>query len=154
MANAMKSSKTILKYLTGIIIVLLICQMAGTTQTQKGIFDPPQLGYGDVDWNAERGLLESIAAQLRSSPDSFVLAIFYGGPKSCRQDARRRAIRASKFMAKECKITDKQFVWRDGGFDEQAKVDAYLLPNSFASELTSFPHYRPPKPEWKIKNCK
>ena len=83
--------------------------------------------HGNVRWRDERARLDNLASQFRKSPDYVIHFLVYAGIRSCKDEARLRALRAKKYLVQHHSIPPKSISWRDGGFIRSFRVEIWLL---------------------------
>jgi hypothetical protein len=84
--------------------------------------------HGNVRWRDERGQLDNLAAQFHKSPNQVIHFLIYPGMRSCKDEARLRALRAKRYLVQHHSIPAKSISWRDGGFLPDLRVEIWLLP--------------------------
>ena len=83
--------------------------------------------HGNVRWRDERAQLDNLASQFQKSPNQVIYFIVYAGLRSCKDEARLRALRAKRYLVKHHSIPSKRISWRDGGFLPELRVEIWLL---------------------------
>ena len=71
--------------------------------------------HGNIRWRDERAVLDHLALTFGKSPDHVIYFLIYAGLRSCKDEARLRALRAKKYLVQRHSITGRSIVWRDGG---------------------------------------
>lgn len=89
---------------------------------------PRFMEYGNVRFSDERGVLDSLAVQLRNSPNEIAYFLIYAGLTSCVDEARKRAIRAKNYLVRKHGIRADRVLWKDGGFKVDQSTEIWLLP--------------------------
>ena len=83
--------------------------------------------HGNVQWSDERARLDNLASQFRRSPNHVIHFLVYAGMRSCKGEARLRALRAKKYLVQHHSIPPKSISWRDGGFLPELSFEIWLL---------------------------
>ena len=83
--------------------------------------------HGNVQWRDERARLDNLASQFRKSPNHVIYFLVYAGTRSCKDEARLRALRAKKYLVQHHSIPPKSISWRDGGFVPELSFEIWLL---------------------------
>ena len=78
-------------------------------------------------WRDERARLDNLASQFRKSPNHLIYFLVYAGMRSCKDEARLRALRAKKYLVQHHSIPPKSISWRDGGFRPELSFEIWLL---------------------------
>jgi hypothetical protein len=102
--------------------------------------------HGNVRWRDERARLDNLASEFQKSPNHIIYFLVYAGIRSCKDEARFRALRAKKYLVQHHSIPAKSISWRDGGFRTELSFEIWLLrqdqpfpePHNF---MTSDPAY-------------
>lgn len=89
---------------------------------------PRFMEHGNVRWRDERGVLDHLADSYRRSSNQVIYFLIYPGHKSCKDEARLRALRAKQYLVQRHKIPQADIVWRNGGFRVDLSVEIWLLP--------------------------
>jgi hypothetical protein len=117
-----------------ILLIAVIGLLAVSTPSQEPCpVDRPCAGiprfveYGDVRWRDERAQLDNLASQFRKSPNQVIYFLVYAGMRSCKDEARLRALRAKKYLVQHHSIPPRSISWRDGGFRPELQVEIWLL---------------------------
>ena len=83
--------------------------------------------HGNVRWRDERARLDNLASQFRKSPNHLIYFLVYAGIRSCKHEARLRALRAKNYLVQHHSIPAKSISWRDGGFLPELSFEIWLL---------------------------
>ena len=89
---------------------------------------PRFMEHGNVRWSDERGVLDHLADSFRKSSNQVIYFLIYPGQNSCKDEARRRALRAKQYLVQRHKIPEADIVWKSGGFRPDLSVEIWLLP--------------------------
>lgn len=84
--------------------------------------------YGNIRWSDEKGALDSLAVQLRNSPNETAYIVIYAGQISCIGEARKRGVRAKNYLVHKHGIRAAQVIWKDGGFKVDQSTEIWMLP--------------------------
>lgn len=84
--------------------------------------------HGNVKWRDERAVLDHLADSFRRSSDQVIYFLIYRGQNSCKDEARLRAARATKYLGQHHNIPQADIVWKNGGFRPDLSVQIWLLP--------------------------
>jgi hypothetical protein len=117
-----------------ILLITVIGLLAVSTPSQEPCpVDRPCGGiprwaeHGNVRWRDERAQLDNLASQFPKSPNQVIYFLVYAGLRSCKDEARLRALRAKKYLVQHHSIPPKSISWRDGGFLPELRVEIWLL---------------------------
>jgi hypothetical protein len=117
-----------------ILLITVIGLLATSTPSQEPCpVDNPCDGiprwseHGNVRWRDERARLDNLASQFRKSPNHVIYSLVYAGMRSCKDEARLRALRAKKYLVQHHSISPKSISWRDGGFLPELSFQIWLL---------------------------
>jgi hypothetical protein len=114
-------------------------------------FDPFD-SYGAITWELEKAHLDNFAIALQHDPDLSGYIIVYAGRRACVGEAKKRALRAKKYVVETRGIQESRIKWIDGGYREEPVVILQPAPRG-APGLTASPTLKPS--EVRItKNCK
>lgn len=83
--------------------------------------------HGNVRWRDERARLDNLASQYKKSPNHVIYFLVYAGMRSCKDEARLRALRAKKYLVQHHSIPPKSISLRDGGFLPELSFEIWLL---------------------------
>ena len=83
--------------------------------------------HGNVRWSDERAQLDNLASQFRKLPNPVIHFLVYAGMRSCKDEARLRALRAKKYLVQHHSIPAQSISWKDGGFLPDLRVEIWLL---------------------------
>jgi hypothetical protein len=83
--------------------------------------------YGAINPKEERARLDEFARRLRAQPATHAYIIAYGGRRSWPGEARDRANCAKDYLVKKQGIDKGRVVTLDGGYQEEAVVELYIL---------------------------
>ena len=108
--------------------------------------------YGDLTWENEKAHLDNFAIALQQDQALVGIIVVYAGKRSCVNEARDRAVRAKKYLAKMRGVERNRIKLIDGGYRETLTVILQpVLPG--APKLTASPTLKPS--EVRVdKNCK
>ena len=113
-----------------ILLVTVIGLLAVSTPSQepRPVDGSPRWSeHGNVRWSDERARLDNLASQFRKSPNHLIYFLVYAGIRSCKHEARLRALRAKNYLVQHHSIRPKSINWRDGGFRQELRVEIWLL---------------------------
>ena len=86
--------------------------------------------YGDIRPSDERGVLDHLAKQLRTSPDEIAYVVVYAGEAACINEAKLRTNRIKNYLVKEHAIAPDRIILKDGGFQADLSTELWLLPRT------------------------
>jgi hypothetical protein len=107
-------------------IIILAETMTAAPQASDSVrkFDE----YGDILFEDEKGRLDNIVIELKSSPNTVGHFIVYGGRRSVKGIAKTRAVRAKNYIVKKGGIAPNRITWMDGGYREDLVTEIYIVP--------------------------
>lgn len=89
--------------------------------------------YGDLDFNAETGRLDTFAIALAQKANLTGYIIVYAGNVACPKEAKSRGNRAKAYLIKKRGVTPTRIVTIDGGYRKRFSVELYALPENAES---------------------
>ncbi|HWS87240.1 MAG TPA: hypothetical protein VN282_09765 [Pyrinomonadaceae bacterium] len=92
--------------------------------------------YGDINFEDEKARLDNYAIELQNDPEFVGYIVAYGGRRSRRGEALRRAERAKRYITGVRGVAPARVVTIDGGYREELTVELKLRHKS----------RRPPEP--------
>src|SRR5688572_26365781 len=113
-----------------ILLVTVIGLLAVSTPSQepRPVDGSPRWSeHGNVRWSDERARLDNLASQFRKSPNHLIYFLVYAGIRSCKHEARLRALRAKKYLVQHHSIPAQSISWRDAGFLPELSFEIWLL---------------------------
>ena len=136
----------------GAVAVALLAGFSSTSSASLAS-KPSQLfdSYGDIPWEQEKAHLDNFAIALQQDSNLVGYLIVYAGRCACIDEAKDRALRATRYLTDTRKIQPNQTKWIDGGHRETFTVELQPVPRG-APELTAAPVLKPN--EVVTKNCK
>ncbi len=108
--------------------------------------------YGNISWNEERARLDNFAFQILHDPDYIGYIYVNAGQKACKDEAKKRAVRAKKYLVEVRDVPSDRVVWRDLGYKDEAEVVFYIFLRS--KPIPYKFEYEPAKEGQIIENCK
>ena len=108
--------------------------------------------YGELSWEEEKAHLDNFAIALQQDSNLIGNIIVYAGRRSCKNEAKDRALRAKRYLTKTRSIQASRIKWSDGGYREELAVILQPVPSG-APELTASSTLKPSEVRI-IKNCK
>ena len=84
--------------------------------------------YGDLRWGDERARLDNFAIEVLNGPEFVGYIVGYGGRRSRRGEALRRAERAKKYLTAVRGVPPERVVTVDGGYREGLTVELIIKP--------------------------
>jgi len=88
---------------------------------------PRFMEHGNLRWSDERAVLDHLADSFQRSSNQVIYFLIYAGQRSCKDEARLRAMRAKKYLVQHHKIPRANIVWKNGGFRPDLSVQIWLL---------------------------
>jgi len=86
--------------------------------------------YGDLDFNSERGRLDTFAIALDRTAKLKGYIVVYAGKVACTNEARSRANRARAYLINKRALSPTRISAIDGGYRERFSVELYALPEN------------------------
>lgn len=87
-------------------------------------------GYGDLDFNTERGRLDTFAIALDQRANLTGYIVVYAGKVACPEEAKSRGNRARAYLISKRGLRPTRVVAVDGGYRKNFSVELYAVPQN------------------------
>ncbi len=129
-----------------------LCSSVVTAENNNNLPDQVFDKYGDISWGDETAHLDNFAIALLHDPNLIGYIAVYAGRRSCKGEARARAIRAKKYLVERRGIGRSRVLWIDAGYLEETLT--VLQPAERGADI-KFPFYPSLSSKGvQIRNCK
>ena len=103
------------------IIASLVCLIGTSVWAASANQHDPYDSYGNISWELEKAHLDNFVLFLEHEPDTIGYIVAYAGRKSCRGEAKDRAIRAKQYVTSRG-VKSSRVKWIDGGYREDSTI--------------------------------
>jgi hypothetical protein len=112
-------------------VVLLVCLVL-ITSTASGAVQARKLAevkLYDYGWQADIGVLDRLANEMKTETDSVGYVIFYGGRRSVRGEIQKRMVCMRMYMLDRRGLSADRIVMINGGYRTKATMEIWVVPH-------------------------